>query len=559
LPQEALWLEVYTGLGLSVEDVMSGFFSGPAFLPWNRMGNIERSWDAPLSLTWVHAQEVMQLQILTRMRSFGMQPVLPGFAGHVPAALATLFPNSSFARSPSWRGFEASYSEDALLSPSDPLFQVIGRKFYALLSSRWWNRTANATAARDAVPRYFSADVFNEMQPASGDAAYLAQVNADIYQAMSSECPGAVMVMQGWLFLNGQKFWKKDGRVEAFLSGVPDHAMLILDLASDERVVADEYESYFGKPWIWSQLQVFGGRRGMYGSLSDTSSGPPAQRALRNSSMVGIGATPEALEINPVSWDLLWEMGWRHDSLSQDQLQNWVARYASRRYGLAQPAPLVQRAWRVLHETQYTASVGNYATSMLCWLETEPGLSYARIEGDRIGLPDGIPQALRLLLAAASAGEVDPSTPSFLYDVIDLCRQLCCNVHSDLAVLAGWEFARFGQELAMSASSESTAPAAVNATQTALTDIIRDLDVLLATHESFMIGPRMNEAVAWAQGNASAEEAMRYQFLNQVTIWGPTHKLSVSSGHNDCALQQPITSLSELSWLMCIIRCADCL
>jgi hypothetical protein len=143
--------------------------------------------------------------------------------------------------------------------------------------------------------------------------------------------------------------------------------------------------------------------------------------------------------------------------------------------------------------------------------------------------------------------------------VIDLCRQLVCNVHSDLAVLAGWEFARFGQELAMSAASESTAPAAVNATQTALTDIIRDLDVLLATHESFMIGPRMNEAVAWAQGNASAEEAMRYQFLNQVTIWGPTHKLSVSSGHNDCALQQPITSLSELSWLMCIIRCADCL
>jgi alpha-N-acetylglucosaminidase len=534
--QEALWLELYTSLGLSQDAVLREFFSGPAFLPWNRMGNIQRSWDAPLSMDWIMSQEALQLKILRRMREFGMQPILPGFAGHVPAALASLFPNASFARSPSWRGFESSYSEDTLLQPSDPLFEIIGKKFYALLASRW-NTTAGGRT-------YFSADVFNEMQPASDDLAYLSDVNARIYGAMAAECPGAVLVMQGWLFLNDHKFWKRD-RVRAFLAGVPDESLLILDLASDERVVADQFDSYFGKPWVWNQLQVFGGRRGLYGSLSDTSRGPPAQRLKPNSSCVGIGATPEALEVNPISWDLLWEMAWRSDS---PDLEQWVARYASRRYGLTQDAPLVHEAWSILHETQYTQSVGNYATAQLCWLEREPALAYAAA-ADRVGLPDGIPSALRLLVAAAAAGQINRTQPSFLYDVVDLGRQLVCNIHSDLAILAGWEFKRFAKELHAGAAPGAVparAGVAVQATQAAVTEIISDLDRLLASHESFLLGNRLEEALKWAdagsnanQTNASkrtlSEASLRYQFLNQITIWGPSHKLSDSSGHNDYA------------------------
>lgn len=40
--QEWLWQEIFTEYGLSFEE-MSGFFSGPAFLPWFRMGNM-RGW-----------------------------------------------------------------------------------------------------------------------------------------------------------------------------------------------------------------------------------------------------------------------------------------------------------------------------------------------------------------------------------------------------------------------------------------------------------------------------------------------------------------------------------
>jgi alpha-N-acetylglucosaminidase len=38
--QEAAWLQLFTGLGLDDADVRA-WFSGPAFLPWQRMGNMQ--------------------------------------------------------------------------------------------------------------------------------------------------------------------------------------------------------------------------------------------------------------------------------------------------------------------------------------------------------------------------------------------------------------------------------------------------------------------------------------------------------------------------------------
>lgn len=56
------------------------------------MGNINK-WGGPLPASWIEGQLALQHHILPRMRSLGMIPVLPGFAGHVPSALVTLFPS----------------------------------------------------------------------------------------------------------------------------------------------------------------------------------------------------------------------------------------------------------------------------------------------------------------------------------------------------------------------------------------------------------------------------------------------------------------------------------
>jgi len=64
--QEWAVLQAYTSVGLSQADVIDNFLSGPAFLPWQRMGNIQRL-DNPGSgvmLGWITAQRDLQLLIL---------------------------------------------------------------------------------------------------------------------------------------------------------------------------------------------------------------------------------------------------------------------------------------------------------------------------------------------------------------------------------------------------------------------------------------------------------------------------------------------------------------
>ncbi len=53
-----------------------------------------------------------------------MKPVLPGFAGHVPSAIKTLYPDSKIYRLGDWGSFNSTYCCTFFLDPSDSLFQV---------------------------------------------------------------------------------------------------------------------------------------------------------------------------------------------------------------------------------------------------------------------------------------------------------------------------------------------------------------------------------------------------------------------------------------------------
>jgi alpha-N-acetylglucosaminidase len=62
------------------------------------------------------------------MRSLGMLPVLPGFAGQVPEGFAKLHPESKFTQQ-LWQNFDSNYSGVYLLDPTDKLFVEIGKLF----------------------------------------------------------------------------------------------------------------------------------------------------------------------------------------------------------------------------------------------------------------------------------------------------------------------------------------------------------------------------------------------------------------------------------------------
>lgn len=187
--QEYVWQKFYTHLGVNNSAIKS-FFSGPAFLAWQRMGNI-RGWGGPLDDGWIESQADLQKQIMARIREFGMINVLPGFAGHVPAAIKDLYPNAGFSRNKGWGKFNSTYSDDYLLQPNDTLFMQLGKIYYQMLIEEYGS---------DHV---FNCDTYNEMDPDSTNSTYLADVNRAIYETMYSVDKDAVFLMQGWLFHSG--------------------------------------------------------------------------------------------------------------------------------------------------------------------------------------------------------------------------------------------------------------------------------------------------------------------------------------------------------------------
>ena len=91
--QEAVWFNVLQQLGMTPDEIRS-YFVGPTYLPWHRMANIDR-WNGPLPQEWLDKQVELQKKILERERQLNMRPVLPAFAGHVPARLKELYPDAN--------------------------------------------------------------------------------------------------------------------------------------------------------------------------------------------------------------------------------------------------------------------------------------------------------------------------------------------------------------------------------------------------------------------------------------------------------------------------------
>ena len=72
------------------------------------------------------------------------------------------------------------------------------------------------------------------MNPSSSDPEYLQAYSEFVYGAMEAADENAIWLLQGWLFRSS--FWNAK-TVSAYLSGVPDDGMIILDLDSESRPI----------------------------------------------------------------------------------------------------------------------------------------------------------------------------------------------------------------------------------------------------------------------------------------------------------------------------------
>ena len=92
--------------------------------------------------------------------------------------------------------------------------------------------------------------------------------------------PKAVWIMQGWLF--NEPFWTKNNatRAKALLTSVEQGSMVVLDLDSTHDEHYTRLDSYFGQPFIFNDLNNFGGNLGLFGRLPQINTGIFKARSL---------------------------------------------------------------------------------------------------------------------------------------------------------------------------------------------------------------------------------------------------------------------------------------
>ena len=497
--QEAVWYRVWKSYGLT-DPQIRGYFSGPAHLPWHRMANLD-TWAGPLPTSYLDGQMKLQRQILGRARALGMQPILSGFAGHVPEALQCVKPGAKITRiKPGWGGMEAKYAT-WFLAPTDPLFSEVQVRFL------------KAQTALYGSDHLYAADPFNEITPPSWEPAYMASVARSIYEGMTAGDPKAVWYQMSWTFGYGKypEWLKKTPAGEtpfaAMANAVPKGRMVFLDYVGEEKELYRLTEGFADSPFIWNYLANFGGCTYQLAPVEKISE--RITKALPLTNCRGVGSTLEGLGVNPVGYDLTLEQPW-HANAAVDY-RRWIADYAARRAGREDAA--VIRAWQILTEkTLINQPLRHHdrgsGISMRPALDTKNKVITA--DTARVGdvpvrepaLVSGYVEAIDELFKASPESQ---QADGYRFDSVNWVRQAlayhCDNVRSRmLAAYKRGDLPAFRTESAR------------------LLQMIQDLDTLVGTRHEFLLGTWIQDARAWGKGAAEADyyEANARQIL---TTW----------------------------------------
>ncbi|MDB5155856.1 MAG: alpha-N-acetylglucosaminidase [Mucilaginibacter sp.] len=478
--EEAIWQGVYKDMGFT-DKQLDVFFCGPAYFSWFWMGNLD-AWGGPLPQNWMDTHKILQKKILERERSFGMTPVLSSFTGHVPPSFKDKYPGAKVKKTNWGAGFPDVY----ILDPDDPMFETIGKKYI------------DAQTKEFGTDHLYSADTFNENVPPTNDSTYLDGMSKKVFNSMAAADPKAIWVMQGWMFHYNNQFWQPQ-QIKALLNAVPNDQMIVLDLYSESHPVWNRTEAYYGKPWIWSMLQNFGGNISLFGRMRHVAADPAiALHDPESKNLKGIGLTPEGIEQNPALFELMLENVWRDKPIDAD---TWVSNYARRRY--AQDNSNAKQAWQILLNSVYSSGLGEGGPESIIVARPTMKPTIDRVLTQLSYDPKQLIKAWQLLVT--SAGSLKKSD-GFQYDLVDVTRQVLANYASPL-------------QQKMVASYKTGDKQGFKTYSTAFLQLMDDIDALLSTRKDFLLGKWINDARA----NGITEGEKNLYELNArdlVTLWG---------------------------------------
>ena len=475
--QESVWMDVWRDLGMSDEQIRT-YFTGPSYLGWHRMTNIDR-WHGPLPQSWLDAQEELQKKIVARERELGIKPILTSFTGHVPRDLKSLYPEADITKLNAWAGFEEDY-HSWYLHPSDPLFAKVQDMFLAKQQEMYGECDV------------YGIDPFNELDPPSWDPDYLAEASRLTYESIKKYNPEAVWLQMAWVFYHKRVHWTPE-RLEAYLTAVPKGKLLLLDYYCDKIELYRITDKFYGNDFIWSYLGNFGGNTMIAGNFKDISSKLDRVYAEAGDEFKGIGCTLEGLDVNPFMYEYVLDRAWERTGTDED----WIRQLADRRAGAADED--YRKAWEIISEKVLKEVSGN-VSAMLSARPTMKGVA----RRNKVVMDYDNKDLLEAWKHLAMSEDHD--SPSWRFDCVNIPRQCLENA-----------FGRINKSM-LEAYGEGDA-AKVDSLCVMMSGILDDVDRLVASDSYFLLGKWIEDARSFGVDDAEKDYYER-DARNIITTWG---------------------------------------
>jgi hypothetical protein len=336
---EAVYTEYLTQWGYSLDDAID-YVCGYSYKAWWLMGNLS-SYGGPVSDEWIIDSVEMARTNQRFMTVMGMQPCLQGFMGAMPEDFGTKSaavltsegyddPADYMVEQGDWSGF----TRPPILKTTYDGWETLADSFYEAQEKIYGQ-----------VTNYYAGDLAHEGGVIPPDLSK-PEMSRTILDKMIDYDEDAVWVIQSWLSNPNKEI------LEGFGEYKEDHA-LVLDLDATANPHWSNTTNWNGKEfggtsWVFCMLDNYGGRTGLHGELEYLANAITYANA-NSSHMKGIGITPEGTLLNPVNYDLFWEMAWETEAMDLD---SWLESYIERRYGTIDDN--LRQAWDILLDTAYS-------------------------------------------------------------------------------------------------------------------------------------------------------------------------------------------------------------
>ena len=438
-PLNIVGLEVVTRNFLTRLDVESWvintYITGPAYLSWFANNQIQglgaTAWAEGVTMEgipewWYTCQEELCKQMLTRMREFGMQPVLPGFSGQVPNNFTNVNINTGdILDNGIW--LNEIHERPDIVKPGTDSYNKLAAIYYEELHKVM------------GISELYGIDPFHDGELPVGITntecypGIMAQLDAyfSTDYAITAKDSYKVNEEPKW-FIHYHNDMPQSGAFEAMNKAYADRFVALdinADIANNSMWNNDTYNGY---PYIFCMLNDFGGRNGLHGRMESTMNN--YFNAIANdNSIQGIGATPEGIETNHIVYDMLFELPWMS---TRPNLNEWLKDYAHARYGTDNTTAL--EALQTLKESVWNCTTDQLGASEAVIL-ARPEWNLKSVSHDGTTAlyynPYDVLQAADKLLSIREQITSQDGKNNYNYDITDIVRQAMVDYAAELLPL----------------------------------------------------------------------------------------------------------------------------